>query len=907
MPTPFWPINTGYDAGEISEKLLGNIKAPLYKRACKTLKNVIPLPSGPAKKRGGTRLVEESNEGSAADPKNVRLIEFIFSSSDGNQAYVLEFGDLTLRVFKGADNSLVSTIYDQDGNNGVSALTTPYAHGDLWDIQYEQSGDVIYLTDGANVPRKLTRYAHDRWEIAEFSEAVDPPWDTERSEDQFFVHDLTRTGDGSARNAFTAKPLLGSAAHSGLAWPNDRAEMTRFFDNSYIQEQGAYNVLNSSNYAIAVGNGNPYNDKSNIAINWPTQYFAFSLSGRLRVSDLGKYWIAVNGCETVDVSIDWENHVGHYDRHAAHAHNGADEFKEGKVFDLQSDFVDLRARMVFATAALGNWGITVAWRKEYGEGDDGEAYESGATSTNDYTITKNWNGNTIYDIRITYGAGSATWEYKELDDASWTTPGAPGVTYGADDALVDGGVTFATVNIASSGAVSGDKLRFRVGAAPIPKSEFSSSVPTGVTESDLYPWFVTTYQDRLWFAGSDQFPRRVWGSEIGRFHRFTPGSGKAADPIQIDLNSGKVDEIRGLAARKAFLVLTEGPLVTLESEGPALVPSDIAAIPQSYHGAASVRPEGVDDKVMMVDRSARRIRLIGFQFASDSYKSDELTVFTDLFLGKAIKEVKVQRGALLAGDEPVDVVWALTEDGLLRGCTFHEGLQVVAWHRHDLSAAGDGIHSIAVIPGTGGDELWLAVERAAAGGNYGVRIEYLDQDIRADALTYQVGISYVGGANTGGEEYFAGQKVALWDGDPADGGTLIGYDTCDGSGLFSIEGDEVATADSYMGIVYPVEIEPFPVEIQGEYSTSKMRKKRFISFGAELIDTKDLRINNHPLEDTAQDGTVHLKIAPGFGWFRRPPAVLKQYAAEADGTITEGSVEKCLVVSTMGKLLLSND
>ena len=91
-------IITNFRAGEISPRLEGRIDLQKYAEAVKELENMVVFPQGGIARRPGTYYAGTSKDGG-----QVRLINFEFSDT---QAYVLEFGNSYIRIFK--DGGLVT-------------------------------------------------------------------------------------------------------------------------------------------------------------------------------------------------------------------------------------------------------------------------------------------------------------------------------------------------------------------------------------------------------------------------------------------------------------------------------------------------------------------------------------------------------------------------------------------------------------------------------------------------------------------------------------------------------------------------------------------------------------------------------------------------------------------------------
>ncbi|TJV30323.1 MAG: hypothetical protein E5Y16_22135, partial [Mesorhizobium sp.] len=156
MPT-LYPIQDTFVRGEISPRLHARASLDLYRAALSRCENFLTLPHGGIRKRGGTYFCAEVKDSSKA----TRLIPFIFSA---DQAYALEFGDLYIRVH--AYGARVGTV----------EVATPYLEADLFDLQFVQSADQMWITHKNHLPQVLTRTAHTTWTLAEFV-FLDGPYD----------------------------------------------------------------------------------------------------------------------------------------------------------------------------------------------------------------------------------------------------------------------------------------------------------------------------------------------------------------------------------------------------------------------------------------------------------------------------------------------------------------------------------------------------------------------------------------------------------------------------------------------------------------------------------------------------------------------------------------------------------
>uniref|UniRef100_A0A6M3IZ91 Putative tail protein n=1 Tax=viral metagenome TaxID=1070528 RepID=A0A6M3IZ91_9ZZZZ len=152
------PIQNSFAAGEVSPLLDGRTDISKYYSSVKEMENFIILPQGGVRRRPGTYFVAATKSNKAA-----RLISFQFSTT---QSYILEFTDQLMRVYK--DNGIVL------GNGSAYELATPYLEADLFNLQYVQDADTMWIVHPTYKPQKLTRSAHATWTLTNYAPTLDP-------------------------------------------------------------------------------------------------------------------------------------------------------------------------------------------------------------------------------------------------------------------------------------------------------------------------------------------------------------------------------------------------------------------------------------------------------------------------------------------------------------------------------------------------------------------------------------------------------------------------------------------------------------------------------------------------------------------------------------------------------------
>lgn len=138
-----------FAAGEISPMVMRRGDLQWLASAAKLSRNFIATPWGPPLFSPGFRYVGNAK----AANKRCRLVPFRFSVA---QAYILEFGDTTLRFFK--DEAQIIS-----GSAPYEVTGTPWAEANLADLRWAQSADVLYVVDGVHKPQKLSRTGHTSW------------------------------------------------------------------------------------------------------------------------------------------------------------------------------------------------------------------------------------------------------------------------------------------------------------------------------------------------------------------------------------------------------------------------------------------------------------------------------------------------------------------------------------------------------------------------------------------------------------------------------------------------------------------------------------------------------------------------------------------------------------------------
>jgi len=272
-------ILQSFNAGELSPLMDMRIDQEKYQMGCRTMENFYPLIYGGAERRPGTYFVGETKDSmvSGDSTAKCRLVDFIYSV---DQAYVLEFGNQYIRFFANngrftgallADTTAWATgtkyyagditKYDDTSNNylyrclkthtsatgggdnaggepdtnttqweccntttgamtsdsyPIYEIPSPYLTADLFELKFEHSADVMYITHPDYEPRKLSRFSSTTFILEELAFENGPFQDQNTATTAIITPsattgDITLTASGTNADGTSFAPFVDSA------------------------------------------------------------------------------------------------------------------------------------------------------------------------------------------------------------------------------------------------------------------------------------------------------------------------------------------------------------------------------------------------------------------------------------------------------------------------------------------------------------------------------------------------------------------------------------------------------------------------------------------------------------------------------------------------------------------------
>lgn len=242
----------------------------------------------------------------------------------------------------------------------------------------------------------------------------------------------------------------------------------------------------------------------------------------------------------------------------------------------------------------------------------------------------------------------------------------------------------------------------------VPEINTIDTPPTArdpITGTDDEPSCSIHYQQRRIYAGSINNPETVYCSKIGNYNNFTNSKPIADDsPVTFTMNGKLVNKIRHMIDVGKLIIFTEsGEWVIQGGDAGVITPTQINAKQYSYNGSGDLAPIVIDNNAIYIQARGSIIRDLSFDFQSDGYKGNDLTIFSaHLFDGFTIVDWAYQQ-------TPQSILWAVRSDGVLLGLTYVKEQEMLAWHRHDFD--GGLVKNIQVVPEGNEDVVYVTVER----------------------------------------------------------------------------------------------------------------------------------------------------------------------------------------------------
>lgn len=328
-------------------------------------------------------------------------------------------------------------------------------------------------------------------------------------------------------------------------------------------------------------------------------------------------------------------------------------------------------------------------------------------------------------------------------------------------------------------------------SAPVHKNPF---------ENDNNPTCVANFQQRRTYANLVNAPQTILASNTANYRNFNICRPlNATDAITLPMADIQGNEIRHLIPMKDLIVLCQNSEWKVNgSDGVFQATPPPVTLIQSTYGSSEVQPIVSGSMVIFVQSGGSVVRDLGYDYLSDTYDGDELSLFSShLFYGKQVKYMDYAK-------EPYRLIWLIMNDGSLLGLTYNKKQKLCGWHRHETKGT---FESLAIVREDQEDIAYFIVKRKING----VEKKYVERfatrliDNVKDAFLVDSGMKFYfnnATTNISGLEHLEGEQVAV----NADGG--ISYHTVqNGSITLNKSAHSVI-----VGLPYEFELETLNIE-----------------------------------------------------------------------------------------------
>lgn len=777
-----------FSAGEWSPTLTSRVDQQKYRAACLQLRNMLCLKTGPATRRPGTQFIAKTKQLPSFLHGCARLQEFQFSV---NTTFILEWGDFYVRFYSNGQQVTIDSaplwvsgqtyhkndyVEDPGDSNNIYRcysdvinsttephldgahwqqqtiyeLLTPYsaevlgvnnlAETEVFQLQFCQINDVVYICHPSHPRYKLTRHADTDWTLEEVVDTV-PALLDQNATDTVIASSATMGTTNLDANA--------PAWQTGVLYePGNSISASILGSQLVVGNYYLIAVVGTTDWTLVgapsntfgvgfIATGTTTGNGQAIAL---YQCVASHVSGTFALDYSSGSWAEQKVWLPEHVGSYWELS---YLRDAAYVEYtgvAATGFAAGTSATITA-FGDWEVR------TYGVWSADIAvqastdggqtWsqvRQLTGRNDRNANIAGTAVKAQLYRIVVSnvsvpptpgaTNPRIVFEcvdaflfgiVRITavQDAWHATAEV--ITQLTVANAWVSGKQYFANDRVGYNGVNYIALNdVTSSTPPPSDPTNWDADGYPTPY--WSEGAWSGVRG---YPRAITAFQQRVWCGFTAFEPQRVWGTQTGDIENWDLGDqSNSTDAVAFDLDAVGDGSGVWLQAQDALFAGFVSAEWVIASSDPtqAIGPTSVTAHRQSRWGSnPNIAARVVGDALVFTQRQAFSLRQMLFSIATNKYMSQDLTALSDQILNGGALQIAYQQQGQKNG-----FLWATTANGELVAMTYELDQEIFGWSRHFTGVeSGDAFESVAVIPGkeTDNDEVWVVVRRMVGGNS----------------------------------------------------------------------------------------------------------------------------------------------------------------------------------------------
>lgn len=648
-----------FTAGEWSPVLDCRLDIPNYRKACRKLRNMIPLKQGAATRRPGTDYIANGKNyisGGVAQNSCSRLQKFQFAPGT---TFMLEFCDSGIRFFSNGAQVTVSSAPAWVGG-------TSYPWG-----AFVTDGGVIYYAYASSLTPSATAPAADptHW-VAQSAYEVPTPYRANNFSgnnywaSDVFVVQMTQVND-VVYMVHPNFPVWKLTRVTDSYWTTQQVQ----FLTPAMLDRNATDITLTASAVTGTGVG-----LTATAPAWAgaTYYIPSNavLSGGLIYSCLIAHTSGTFATDLANgkwrlVTTFQAGHVGSYWQMS---------------FNRPSSFVEVVSTgagpYIFAAAASGTIPLIGGWSVQtYGtwtaDVSIQASYDNGVTWQVIMTLTSRADAN--YNVAGEDITG-AIYRFVVSNPVLAASATIPRIVFTANNQFVYGLVLISGYTSAYVATCSVVVPLYATTATPY-WSEGAWSAVRG------YPQAITVFQERVWYASSAFEPQRFWGTQTDDFENFAlVDQSQPTYGLAFDLNAAGRGPIQWMNAQTDLFMGLAGAewIVTSGQQNAAITPTQILALEHSVNGSAPALPGVIiGNACFYVQRKGSAFQQLLFSVFTNKYMSSDMQVLAEHMTAPGIKQFDYQQQF-----QNQSLLWAVVGNGSLVSLTYSMDQEVYGWARH---------------------------------------------------------------------------------------------------------------------------------------------------------------------------------------------------------------------------------
>lgn len=642
-------IQPSFAGGEVSDAIGARVDIDKYKSALAVCENAFVQVHGGISNRAGFEFVAEAKDGSQA----TRIIPFEFNTE---QTYILEFGNLYMRVHKDGGQVLKSsggsgTITAATKANPVVVTATGHPHLDGEDVFV--SG-VVGMTELNSRTMRVANKTANTYELTDFDgNNIDSSAYTTYISGGTSVEVFELTTPYTAAQIFDLKFVQSADVMTLLHPSHEPAELTRTGHDVWTLTDIVFQPQQTYPTGIAAAANTTGSETHTYVV---TAVNRDNAEESLRGIDSA---VTISGATQADPCV--LTITGH-------------PFADGDEIHVDS---------IVGMVELNNQRFRVANQAT----NTIELQNLDKTDVDSTGYTAYSSAGSAYATKVTITNGAATKD----NTITWTDV-ASAESY---NIYFEKDGIFGFIGRSEIDSFTDDNIEADLEDTP-PRTR------NPFLGTDNAPSVAGYFQQRRIFANSNNNTQRLWFTQTANHYNLAVSSpAKDDDAITVTIAALKVNEIRHLVPLGDMIVLTSGGEWKVSGVDDAITPAGIQIEPQTYYGSTDLPPIVAGDVVIYM-QPGQTVRDLGYKFETDAYSGNDVSILArHIFDNYTILDWDYAQA-------PHSIIWGVRDDGILVALTYVREQEVFAWSRHTT----DGLFkSVAVVQEGDDDFLYAVVER----------------------------------------------------------------------------------------------------------------------------------------------------------------------------------------------------